>query len=89
MCSIAEGIATGFIENAEAWVIAQPRLQCHIENLDKDSADVVYDPFIKNSAKEFTVLPRCDGARRYILPIEMLNRWNKLHKRCTEVLEVV
>ena len=69
-----EGIAASFIEHAETGVIAQPRFQCDIENLDEDFSDVVYDPLIEDCAKKFAVLPCCDGARGYIFSPKIARR---------------
>ena len=41
-------VTAGLIEDTETWVIAQPRLQRDIEDLYKDSADVVHYPLIEN-----------------------------------------
>ena len=43
-----ECVTAGLIEDAEARIVAQPRLKRDIENLYKNSADVVHYPLIKN-----------------------------------------
>ena len=43
-----ECVTAGLIEDAEARIIAQPRLKRNVENLYKNSADVVHYPLIEN-----------------------------------------
>ena len=85
----SECVAARFVEDTEAWVVAQPRFQRDIKNLHENSADVVDYPLIKDRAEEFTVLPCRDRARGYIFSTEILNRRDKLHKLRTEAFEVV
>ena len=66
-------IAAGFAENAEAWIVTHPCLECNVEDLYVDFPDVVHHPLVKNSTQKLAVLSGLNRALRDLCSGEMFD----------------